>query len=225
MKACVVFLCRQARRVETVRRLAELRVALAEVNDIHPRYLAWDKIAIDRSSRRWRSLLALARLFLRRDWQATHRASDHRDPAGVTILFPMNELFEAYVAALLRMALTDEKAKELSLAENAMREAMHPADQFDAFAALAKRGMPVEDVAARFGVTPPVVRQRMKLASVSPNGLGKLGVGLLPFVDGVDVDAEAIGNIRIDSTFTTEGFDLRYEFGLIRGGASSFCDA
>ena len=60
MKACVVFLGRQARRAETVRRLAELRVALADVSDIHPHHLAWDRIAIDRSNRRWRSLLALA---------------------------------------------------------------------------------------------------------------------------------------------------------------------
>lgn len=105
MKACVVFLSRQARRVGTVRRLAELRVALADVSDIHPHHLAWRKIAIDRSNRRWRSLLALAQLFLRRDWQATHRANDLRDLGGVTLLFPMNELFEAYVAALLRKAL------------------------------------------------------------------------------------------------------------------------
>lgn len=105
MKACVTFLSRQARRVETVRRLAELRVALADVSDIQPHYLAWDKVAIDRSNRRWCSLLALARLFLRGDWQATHRANDRRNLAGVSLLFPMNELFEAYVAALLRRAL------------------------------------------------------------------------------------------------------------------------
>jgi len=108
MKACVVFLSRQARRAETVRRLAELRVALAAVTAVHPHHLAWDKIAIDRSNRRWRSLLALARLFLRRDWQATHRANDLRDLVGVTLLFPMNDLFEAYVAALLRKALAPE---------------------------------------------------------------------------------------------------------------------
>lgn len=106
MKTCVVFLSRHTRRAETVRRLSELRVALADVSDVHPQHLRWDKIAIDRSNRRWRSLLALARLFLRRDWQATHRANDQRDPVGVTLLFPMNDLFEGYVAALLRRALT-----------------------------------------------------------------------------------------------------------------------
>jgi 5-methylcytosine-specific restriction enzyme subunit McrC len=108
MKACVVFLTRQARRAETVRRLAELRVALADVGEIHPHHLAWEKIAIDRSNRRWRSLLTLARLFLRRDWQAPHRANDVRDSAGLTLLFRMNDLFEAYVAALLGKALAPQ---------------------------------------------------------------------------------------------------------------------
>jgi len=61
-----------------------------------------------------------------------------------------------------------EEAKEISLSENVVRAAMHPADQFEAFKALVDAGMPVEDVAARFGVTPLVVKQRMKLANVSP---------------------------------------------------------
>lgn len=59
-------------------------------------------------------------------------------------------------------------ATELSLAENAVRDDMHPADQFEAFRLLIDRGAPVEDVAARFGVTPTVVTQRLKLARVSP---------------------------------------------------------
>jgi len=58
--------------------------------------------------------------------------------------------------------------KEISLAENEMRLAMHPADQFEAFRALADQGRGPEDIAARFGVTPTLVRQRLKLASVSP---------------------------------------------------------
>lgn len=62
---------------------------------------------------------------------------------------------------------TDD-ATEISLAENAVRRPMHPDDQFEAFRALVDGGTPVEDVAARFGVTPAVVRQRLKLAHVSP---------------------------------------------------------
>jgi ParB family chromosome partitioning protein len=59
-------------------------------------------------------------------------------------------------------------ATEISLAENEMREAMHPADQFEAFKKLADEGKGEEEIAARFGVTPQVVRQRLKLAVISP---------------------------------------------------------
>jgi ParB family chromosome partitioning protein len=59
-------------------------------------------------------------------------------------------------------------ATEVSLAENAIREDMHPADQFDAFFALSKSGMPNADIAARFGVTDTIVQKRLKLANVSP---------------------------------------------------------
>lgn len=60
-------------------------------------------------------------------------------------------------------------AHEISLDENVTRFAMHPADQFEAFQQLAQdRGFGPEEIAARFGVTPLVVRQRLKLAAVSP---------------------------------------------------------
>ena len=49
-----------------------------------------------------------------------------------------------------------------------MRQAMHPADQFEAFKALIDAGHGPEDVAARFGVTVKVVQQRMKLATRQP---------------------------------------------------------
>jgi ParB family chromosome partitioning protein len=46
---------------------------------------------------------------------------------------------------------------------------MHPADQFEAFKKLAEeRGFGAEEIAARFGVTPHVVRQRLRLGAVSP---------------------------------------------------------
>jgi len=62
----------------------------------------------------------------------------------------------------------DADATEISLAENVQREPMHPADEFDAFNALIDSGLPVADVAARFGVTETVVEKRLKLARVSP---------------------------------------------------------
>src|ERR1700733_5129909 len=64
--------------------------------------------------------------------------------------------------------LDDEDAAEISLAENEMRQAMHPADQFEAWKALIDADHGIGEVAARFGVAPNVVRQRLKLAAVSP---------------------------------------------------------
>ena len=69
-----------------------------------------------------------------------------------------------------RVLADGDDPAEISLAENAMRTAMHPDDQCDAFRALIdEKGMPVDDIAARFGVTPALVRQRLKLAGVSPS--------------------------------------------------------
>lgn len=59
-------------------------------------------------------------------------------------------------------------AVTVSLTENVQREAMHPADQFEAFLTLVNEGKPIEDIAADFGVTPLVVQRRLKLARVSP---------------------------------------------------------
>jgi ParB family chromosome partitioning protein len=59
---------------------------------------------------------------------------------------------------------TAHNALEISLAENAIRAPMRPADQFEAFFELNRdHGMNAEDIAARFGVTAAVVRQRLKL--------------------------------------------------------------
>lgn len=60
------------------------------------------------------------------------------------------------------------EGEAVSLAENQLREAMHPIDQMQAFVDRVMAGDPVADVAARFGVTETFVRQRIKLANVSP---------------------------------------------------------
>ena len=59
---------------------------------------------------------------------------------------------------------------EASLAENVVRLDMHPADQFEAFARLHQdgSGLGIEGIAARFGVSAHTVRQRLRLAVVSP---------------------------------------------------------
>jgi ParB family chromosome partitioning protein len=59
-------------------------------------------------------------------------------------------------------------AQEDSLAENVHRENLHPLDQFRAFKALKEQGLDVEEIAARFFVSAATVKQRLRLASVSP---------------------------------------------------------
>lgn len=59
-------------------------------------------------------------------------------------------------------------AEEDSLAENVHREPLHPLDQFRAMQKLVEQGSDVETIAATFMVTPAVVKQRLKLADVSP---------------------------------------------------------
>jgi ParB family transcriptional regulator, chromosome partitioning protein len=64
--------------------------------------------------------------------------------------------------------VTEQYAAEMSLAENVVRLAMHPADQFEAFAELIDSGQTAADVAARFGIEESLVHKRMKLARVAP---------------------------------------------------------
>lgn len=65
----------------------------------------------------------------------------------------------------------EDAAEETSVAENTIRAAMHPADQFTAFAELIDKGSSVEEVAARFGTTVGLVERRLKLAQVAPEVL------------------------------------------------------
>ncbi|MBX5141232.1 ParB/RepB/Spo0J family partition protein [Rhizobium lentis] len=58
---------------------------------------------------------------------------------------------------------------EISLDENVSRTNLLPADQFEAFRQLSQdRGWSAEEIAARFGVTAHVVKQRLRLGAVSP---------------------------------------------------------
>jgi len=65
--------------------------------------------------------------------------------------------------------VTEAHALEMSLAENTVRLAMHPADQFQAFAELIDKGQTAAEVAERFGVEESLVHKRMKLARVAPD--------------------------------------------------------
>ncbi|NML76920.1 ParB/RepB/Spo0J family partition protein [Rhizobium sp. S-51] len=65
---------------------------------------------------------------------------------------------------------TENDPFEISLDENVSRTDLLPADQFEAFRELSEyRGWGAEEIAARFGVTAHVVKQRLRLGAVSPN--------------------------------------------------------
>jgi len=64
--------------------------------------------------------------------------------------------------------ISRERAVAVSLAENLGRKQLHPADAFEAFRALVDAGESIEEVAARFNVSPIIVKQRLKLAKVAP---------------------------------------------------------
>ncbi|WP_137114141.1 ParB/RepB/Spo0J family partition protein [Mesorhizobium sp. GR13] len=62
----------------------------------------------------------------------------------------------------------ETSAEEDSLAENLRRADLHPLDQFHAFKTLSDQGLDPDEIGARFFVSPATVKQRLRLASVSP---------------------------------------------------------
>lgn len=68
-------------------------------------------------------------------------------------------------------------ATAASLAENDQREAMHPADQVEAFKRLVDDGMSVTAIGAQFGVSKAVVKERLALAGVAPEVLATYRAG------------------------------------------------
>jgi ParB family transcriptional regulator, chromosome partitioning protein len=74
----------------------------------------------------------------------------------------------ARIPCIVRDAASEILAEDDSLAENMQRVALHPLDQFRAFQALREKGQGEEAIAAAFFVTPQIVKQRLKLASVAP---------------------------------------------------------
>ena len=62
----------------------------------------------------------------------------------------------------------DVQSGEISLAENVIRIAMHPADQVVAFAKLTEAGQSVAAIASRFGMSERLVEQRLRLGNAAP---------------------------------------------------------
>jgi ParB family chromosome partitioning protein len=99
-------------------------------------------------------------------------AGDFKVIAGNRRLAALREVYKdsakpPKVLCVLR-SVDDDTADALALAENFVREAMHPMDEAIAFANLAREeAKGVESIAAEFGVSQPYVRQRMKLATLA----------------------------------------------------------
>ena len=73
----------------------------------------------------------------------------------------------ARTASIPCVVRTEGTPEEDSLAENVQRAPLHPLDQFRAFLALREKGQSEEEIAAAFFVGVNVVKQRLRLASVS----------------------------------------------------------
>ncbi|MFA7532269.1 MAG: ParB N-terminal domain-containing protein [Castellaniella sp.] len=111
-------------------------------------------------------LLQNLTVILARDGEHYEVVAGGRRLAALKLLAKKRRIPKDWAVPCLLVA--DASARTVSLTENVQREAMHPADQFEAFAALVAEGRPIEDIAADFSVTPLVVQRRLKLANVSP---------------------------------------------------------
>ena len=74
----------------------------------------------------------------------------------------------APVPCVVRDPATDILAEDDLLAENIQRAPLHPLDQYRAFQAMREKGRSEDDIAAAYFTSVNVVKQRLRLASVSP---------------------------------------------------------
>lgn len=106
-------------------------------------------------------------------------------------------------------------AEEDSLAENVQRAPLHPLDQFRAFLALREKGQSEEEIAAAFFVPVSVVKQRLKLASVSPRLLdiyaedGLTLDQLMAFTVSADHERQEQVHERLTQAYDTQPYMIR----------------
>ena len=106
-------------------------------------------------------------------------------------------------------------AEEDSLAENVQRAPLHPLDQFRAFLALREKGQSEEEIAAAFFVSVAVVKQRLRLASVSPRLLeiyaedGLTLDQLMAFTVNGDHERQEQVFDRLSQSYTKEAYVIR----------------
>ena len=115
----------------------------------------------------------LENLVVRTDEPAEDGTERYAVVAGGRRLKALQELvedkvFDADHPVPCQMKRADVESGEVSLAENVIRIAMHPADQVVAFSELVKAGQSVAAIAARFGASERVVEQRLRLGNAAP---------------------------------------------------------
>lgn len=96
----VTFLMRRSMRSETQRLLSEIRSHFEDIADVSVAVALDQKVTLDRTNQRWGLSATLARLFLSSSYQTVHGDAQQ----GIALLFDMNVLFEAFMAALIRRA-------------------------------------------------------------------------------------------------------------------------
>ena len=106
-------------------------------------------------------------------------------------------------------------AEEDSLAENIQRAPLHPLDQFRAFLALREKGQSEEEIAAAFFVSVAVVKQRLRLAALSPKLLdiyaedGMTLDQLMAFTVSGDHERQEQVFERLSQSFSKEPYVIR----------------
>jgi 5-methylcytosine-specific restriction enzyme subunit McrC len=107
LKAALRVLLPVARSSGNQRNLAELLFCFQEVDDLPPAGIPWHLLGTDRLTRHLEPHLNLARVFIEgRSQDVLSGAS-----SGFTLLFDMNELFEAYVGAVARKVFSTASVK------------------------------------------------------------------------------------------------------------------
>lgn len=91
-----------------------------------------------------------------------------RRVAAVRELIKRGDVAEPYYIDARILAASEPEYLEASLQENLQRKALHPVDEYKAFAHLVELGMSVEEIANRFGRDVRDVTRRMRLGSVHP---------------------------------------------------------
>ena len=122
---------------------------------------------------------------------------------------------------------TEGVAEEDSLAENVQRAPLHPLDQFKAFQALREKGQSEEEIAAAFFVAVAVVKQRLKLAAVSPKLLevyaedGMTLEQLMAFTVNGDHERQEQAFERLRQSYDKQPYAIRR---MLTEGAVRACD-